>query len=338
MPFNGSGGFDPVAAPAFPAVTGTTIVASYYNSVINDILTGLGQVITRGGQSPATANLPMAGFKHTGAGDATATGQYLVYGQSAASFGSLALALGSVGAPSLYFTGDTNNGWWSPAADEQAWSLVGVEAMRLNASGLRVTPQARIYSDTASLQFYNTANAVQSGYLQMNAAAAAQLRVAVNQALEFYTNNTLKLALTADGRFYGSALHNNAGAVTGTTNQYVGSGTYTPTLTNVLSINASTAYKCQWMRVGNVVTVSGRVDMTPNGPTMASGIQLGISLPIASNFSASEDCGGAIGIAQDTSWAMSVRGDATNDRAEIAGVPNSSNNRAYYFTFTYEVK
>src|SRR5438552_1367658 len=37
------------------------------------------------------------------------------------------------------------------------------------------------------------------------------------------------------------------------------SGSYTPRLTNVANLSASTAYTCQWMRVGNTVTVSGKV-------------------------------------------------------------------------------
>lgn len=48
----------------------------------------------------------------------------------------LVLPAGSVGAPGAAFAGDTNNGWWAPAADTQAWSLAGAEAMRLNSSGL----------------------------------------------------------------------------------------------------------------------------------------------------------------------------------------------------------
>ena len=45
---------------------------------------------------------------------------------------------GVVGTPGFAFQGDTNNGWWAPAADTQAWSLAGVEKMRLSSSGLTV--------------------------------------------------------------------------------------------------------------------------------------------------------------------------------------------------------
>jgi hypothetical protein len=43
--------------------------------------------------------------------------------------------LGAVGTPSYTFTGDTNTGMWSPAADTIAFSEGGVERMRLDASG-----------------------------------------------------------------------------------------------------------------------------------------------------------------------------------------------------------
>ena len=60
MPFNGSGRFDALPPPDFPAVDGTTIRADYFNNVIQDILTGLGQTLTRAGTGAPTANLPMA--------------------------------------------------------------------------------------------------------------------------------------------------------------------------------------------------------------------------------------------------------------------------------------
>jgi hypothetical protein len=52
----------------------------------------------------------------------------------AASATSVTAALGSVTAPSFTFTGDTNTGIWSPAADTIAFSEGGVEAMRIDSS------------------------------------------------------------------------------------------------------------------------------------------------------------------------------------------------------------
>lgn len=81
MPYNGNGTFQSLAPPQFPAVAGTVIRAAYFNQVINDLILGLTNVITRDGQTKPTNDLPMAGKKHTGVGDATAEDQYASYGQ-----------------------------------------------------------------------------------------------------------------------------------------------------------------------------------------------------------------------------------------------------------------
>jgi hypothetical protein len=52
----------------------------------------------------------------------------------AATATSIANGLGAVGTPSYTFTGDTNTGMWSPAADTIAFSEGGVEAMRIDSN------------------------------------------------------------------------------------------------------------------------------------------------------------------------------------------------------------
>jgi hypothetical protein len=42
---------------------------------------------------------------------------------------------GNVTTPAYTWNGDTNNGWWRPAADTQAWSTNGLERMRLDNAG-----------------------------------------------------------------------------------------------------------------------------------------------------------------------------------------------------------
>lgn len=149
--------------------------------------------------------------------------------------------------------------------------------------------------------------------------------------------NTLQLtsagvAVGGDGRLYGLSLHNNAGSVSGTTNQYIASGTYTPALTSVLNVSASTAFTCQWMRVGNVVSVSGKLDMDP---TSTGATELGISLPIASGFTALQQAGGTA-VAISGGQAGFVYADPANDRVNL-GVSSllSSANDSWFFSFMY---
>jgi hypothetical protein len=136
---------------------------------------------------------------------------------------------------------------------------------------------------------------------------------------------------------YGTSLHNNAGAVTGTTNQYVCSGTYTPTLTNGANVDASTAYVGQWIRVGNVVTVSGRVDVDPTTAGVLT--TLGMSFPIASAITLVTQAAGSA--ANDGSF-NSVRtaamfGDAANDRVTFQLFTDTPVNEAYFYHYTYVI-
>lgn len=94
------------------------------------------------------------------------------------------------------------------------------------------------------------------------------------------TAGTELLRLTHGGRLYGTALHNNPGSMTGTTTQYIGSGTYTPTVTNTANLTSITSRRAQWLRVGNVVTVSGSFTATISGVSALPHV----SLPIASNL------------------------------------------------------
>lgn len=55
MPFDGAGNYIPAAAPAFPAAAGNTIVAAYYNTVINDVATALSMCLTRDNQGKPSA-------------------------------------------------------------------------------------------------------------------------------------------------------------------------------------------------------------------------------------------------------------------------------------------
>lgn len=150
------------------------------------------------------------------------------------------------------------------------------------------------------------------------------------------TTPVANLTISNDGRIFGAALHNNAGAVTGATNQYLASGTYTPELFNTTNVAVSANYQCQWLRVGNVVTVSGKVDIDP---TLAGNTVLGISLPIASNLGSDEDLAGAASAPGAAAQGAALLGDAANNRAtmQYVAIAAALGNLSYYFTFIYEV-
>lgn len=107
--------------------------------------------------------------------------------------------------------------------------------------------------------------------------------------------------------------------------------TYTPTLTDVANLDSSTAYVCQYMRVGAVVTVSGKVDVDPTAGTTTT--QLGISLPVASTLSANQEVAGAGSTIAGNAGAL--LGDTVNDRAQLEFVSAGTSSETFFFTFTY---
>jgi len=79
MSRNGSGTY--VLPAGQPAITGTTISSSTFNTLTSDLASALTQSVAVDGQSVITANLPMAGFKFTGLGAGSGTGESLRYEQ-----------------------------------------------------------------------------------------------------------------------------------------------------------------------------------------------------------------------------------------------------------------
>jgi hypothetical protein len=111
--------------------------------------------------------------------------------------------------------------------------------------------------------------------------------------------------------------------------------TYTPTLTNVANVAASTAQVCQYFRVGNMVTVCGQLSIDPT--TTATLTTLGISLPIASNFTTAFQAGGTAAATAVADAVAGIISDATNDRATLQYVCTDVTNHVMAFTFTYQV-
>ena len=465
----------------FPEVNGTTIDAVRFNANLNDVAAGITAALAKNGENAATANLPMGGFKHTGAVLATASGEYLLYGQASG-----ALALGSASLPSHTFTGDLNTGMYSAGADTLNFATGGTLAMTISsaqavtlAAGLTITGAlagvtnltttgntilgnaqgdtlnvangaiavgangnvtiaapasgttfaaagsagrlsallgmvnigdtitfttgANIYTTSTDTMNVGTAGAAtfdlwtnsarritinSTGNVTVNApssgvgltvagggmavtgtsalaavtgttggfsAGLSCTTLAMNGALSGATTGSFSgavgtgnltvtgstsgtVTVNATGQLYGSALHNNAGAVTGTTNQYVASGTYTPTSSTNSNQTAVSFGAAQWIRVGNVVTVSG--DGSSSVTTANIQTLLSISLPIASNIGST---GQAAGVACLVKGAASgnavgkITGDSAGDFAIVEWWPSATGAQTWSFHFTYVV-
>lgn len=114
------------------------------------------------------------------------------------------------------------------------------------------------------------------------------------------------------------------------------SGVYTPTVSNTSNLDSSpTASQAQYCRVGSVVTVSGKVTVDPTATTTSTYFSL--SLPIASNFAAEEDCAGtasAIGVAGQCAG---IYADIANDVAIFQWMAIDVTSQNMFYSFTYRI-
>lgn len=244
-------------------------------------------------------------------------------------------------------SGGDNNIWLGPSAISPTAANFVISTSINNSFTIFNSPSGRMYFGINNLYLFNVSSsgAYFGGTLT---SATAKLHISAGSAsantapLKFTSGTNLATPEAGAVEYNGSDLF-----FTPSTTRYklgqvvagsstIASGTYTPTLTNVTNITSSTADKFQWMRVGNVVTVSGRVNIQ-NTATGAS--ELGISLPIASDIGATTDCvgsapGSTSGILDDVGW---VIGDATNNRAAMQSTAVGTGAHDHWVSFTYEV-
>jgi hypothetical protein len=84
-----------------------------------------------------------------------------------------------------------------------------------------------------------------------------------------------------------------------------------------------------------VVTVTGKANVDPTVTVTLT--QLGISLPVTSNLGATEDCAGTAFCDAIAGQGAAIKGDATNNRAQMEWLAGDVTAQDMYFTFSYEV-
>lgn len=330
-----------LAAGTFPtvAVTGVTNLTTTGSTILGDAATDTLNIGANGIVKNAS-NQVLLGTTTVGIGASASTVLSMTNG-TATNFASLKasggeeLLLGASAAKT--YVGSFSSTPFSLRANN-------IDVVFVNTSsqvGIGATPSYKLnVIDSGNTAIVAATSVDASGvtaFMQANSSTDARFGNLSNLPVHIVANGTPRLTTTGDGRVYGSALHNNAGAVTGTTNQYIASGTYTPTLTNSTNIAASTANLCTWMRVGNVVTVAGIVGIDPTSPS--TGTVLQISLPIASNFTSSLEAGGtAVRSNGAAAVAATVGAETASDTLSLAYLNDTDvANRNWTFTVTYLV-
>lgn len=227
-----------------------------------------------------------------------------------------------------------------PALSGNAGKFVVVNT---GASGLTVSSVLTETSGnlTSTGRLYMTNSTVAQPAFSFTGDANTGVHHPAADQLQLVTAGTPGLTIDESSRVLAPQIHNNAAGAAGTT-PMLASGTYTPTFTAISNCSSPSGNNFSWVRVGNVVTVSGVCTVTVAASSSAT--QLDISLPVASDLTAGSDLAGTAVLWMGASALSSVgvpQGDATNNRCSVfAFSPAGSGSTVVpvYVTFQYQVK
>lgn len=113
------------------------------------------------------------------------------------------------------------------------------------------------------------------------------------------------------------------------------SGSYTPTVAVLGNVTANTPHICYWQRIGDIVSVTGAVEITPT--TAAVYVNFSITLPIASNFTITDDLWGTVtGNAYAATTGVAVA-HPVDDTAQISYIAQGTVSHYMMFDFKYQI-
>lgn len=123
-------------------------------------------------------------------------------------------------------------------------------------------------------------------------------------------------------------------AASGNTIPVLASGTYTPTLADVVNTTVRTPEVCDYVRVGDTVTVSGSATVTAAGAGITA---FTISIPFASNFTTIHQANGAGSLNTVSGGNVSLFSNIAADTAQANYVSGGAGSQIVSFIFQYRI-
>jgi hypothetical protein len=245
----------------------------------------------------------------------------------------------------------TSAGYGIAVSDAHTFTVNGNVVKNTYLSGIRLFNENVSYGTHAAKYGTVSDNVVHTANTSNSAGTDGGSAISVTDSSEyiFITNNVVK----GTQHVYGLRVGTNASNIevsgstiqTGTSGKFLeaatssnviipGGVTYTATLTNNVNVASATAQVATryWID-GDFVLVEGIVDVTP---TASGQTQLRISLPIASNFTAGNECVGSA--TTITGIAAAIYASPTTDTAFLEFVAPSTTTQRFYIQFRYKVQ
>jgi hypothetical protein len=164
MPFDGSGNFSRVQNFVADKNGGVKIVAARMDGEFDNFANGLNQLFLRSGVAGMTGNLNMGNN------------------------GISALGNGTVAVPAIRFNTDATSGIFMPGSGIVATSILGVERLRVNNTGVGITGNFAVSGNTVFTGVVSDANSNELGYkdLPQNAQSGAYTLVLTDRGKHLY--------------------------------------------------------------------------------------------------------------------------------------------------------
>lgn len=215
-------------------------------------------------------------------------------------------------------------GMYHPAANTIGFSIAGATAAVINSN-----KQVEINKITgSSLPSLAISGDLNTGISQINSLGADTISI-IAGGIAKLTARTYELS---------ASIHNTSGATGNHLNPSVGSGAYSPALSNSVNIASSFIGAFQWLRVGNVITVSGSIDITPTANATVTSVEIALPAPTVV-----VGAGAIAGAASSLNGSLNPTGiigsisAVPNVRAKLAFVSGSTTNWTWLIHFTYLV-
>lgn len=156
-----------------------------------------------------------------------------------------------------------------------------------------------------------------------------------DDVIDFYTNNALVARLTTTDLIVGSVVTGNLQCDGIINDSGLAAGTYAPTRSAESNLDSNVSpTNAQYMRVGGVITVSGRFTADPTGAGAAS---FQLSVPIASTFSSGEHLSGVAFSGGIAGQGAEIKANTTNHTAQFNWIAVDTSSKDWSYTYTYRV-
>jgi hypothetical protein len=202
--------------------------------------------------------------------------------------------------------------------------------LQINKNGMIVTPVGTIRSNTGTAAAPSFSNRSDTN---------TGLNLRAPDIAEIVTGGVERLTVFADGRIATKNIHNSAGSIAGITDQFLASGTFTPELFAGANASNVVSFPATYIRVGNVVHVSGAAGFTITTSGVSTVVESTIPIPMVASTGSFNLNGLANSGSSSTSmWFIGFGGATPPGRAIFLGTPSANGAITVFYTYSYEIR